>query len=266
MLKAVGAPDWQSVGAHDEQGGEVLVEVAGRLCYRSFEAGLNKNVTKVREGNKEYIGNILKQGHGSVLEHASVTFALVDVSRVLTHEVVRHRAGTAFSQESGRYIRIDDVGQFFPSALAGNALRDLAMSRGMSAGEASIWGATQQKLIGDAFRIVSEDCEHAIKTIIDALRLDEPGTPFHTKKAVTSALRRIAPGGQLTNIIVTANHRAWRHMIAMRTAYGAEEEIRLVFHLIGHELKEHFPAIYQDMSLQLEADGTHSYVFNNGKV
>jgi len=75
--------------------GEKLVELSGRNCYRSFDVGLNPNIRKVRTNSEEYHANILKVGHGSILEHATATFAFEDVSRVYTHEAVRHRAGTA---------------------------------------------------------------------------------------------------------------------------------------------------------------------------
>ena len=65
-------------------------------------AGANPNVSKVRADRREYFANILRSAHGSVLEHANYSFALRNVSRVLTHELVRHRAGSAFSQESLR--------------------------------------------------------------------------------------------------------------------------------------------------------------------
>lgn len=84
--------------------GENLVEIGGRLCYRSWKPGLNANVTRIREDSGEYLGNILKSGHGSVLEHANYSFILKDVSRVLTHELVRHRVGAAYSQESLRFV------------------------------------------------------------------------------------------------------------------------------------------------------------------
>src|SRR5262249_32603417 len=84
--------------------GELLVEFGGRACYRSWEPGLNVNVTKVRTDQREYFANILRSAHGSVLEHANYSFALRNVSRVLTHEIVRHRAGSAFSHDSLRYV------------------------------------------------------------------------------------------------------------------------------------------------------------------
>ncbi len=93
FLAALGAPKW---GLDLDNGAGELVEMAGRFCYRSFEPGLNPNVTKTRKDHKAYIGNILKQGHGSVLEHATTTVGFLNVSRVFTHEIVRHRAGTAF--------------------------------------------------------------------------------------------------------------------------------------------------------------------------
>src|ERR1022692_4579173 len=91
-----------------------LAEFAGRLCYRSWEPGLNPNVTRVRTDQDAYLANILSSAHGSVLEHVSFSFALHNVSRVLTHELVRHRPGAAISQESLRFVRLNDIPFWFP--------------------------------------------------------------------------------------------------------------------------------------------------------
>jgi len=112
--------DWKTDA---EDSGEELIEIAGRRCYQSWEtetvkvAEKNENLSKVREGNQNYIGNILKVGHGSVLEHSSVTFAFENVSRVFTHEIVRHRL-CAFSQESLRFVRPTSLDAYFPEVLA----------------------------------------------------------------------------------------------------------------------------------------------------
>jgi thymidylate synthase (FAD) len=118
-VRSVGGEAWvsrinQTSSLRD---GEVLSEAAGRLCYRSWDVGLNPNVTKVREDSGEYLLNILKTKHGSVLEHANYTFIFEDVSRVFTHELVRHRAGVAISQESLRYVRLTDIGFRIPPIL-----------------------------------------------------------------------------------------------------------------------------------------------------
>src|SRR3989344_7080667 len=113
-LKHIGIPNWQSDAPTDV---EKIIEVMGRLCYRSFEPGLNPNVTKVREHNKDYLANIIEVQHGSVLEHAFINFIFADVSRVFTHELVRHRVGVAISQESLRFVRLTDIGFWPPLVL-----------------------------------------------------------------------------------------------------------------------------------------------------
>ncbi len=66
--------------------GELLVEFGGRACYRSWEPGLNPNVSKVRTDQREYFANILRSAHGSVLEHANYSFAIRNVSRVFCYD------------------------------------------------------------------------------------------------------------------------------------------------------------------------------------
>jgi len=220
-------------------GGERIIEIAGRACYRSFEVGLNPNVTRVRQDSAEYFGNILKSGHGSVLEHATVTFGLVNVSRVFTHEIVRHRTGTAFSQESLRFVRLEDLGFWMPQVFR--------MPRHRFA----------MRFIVRAVLAVLERVQRLIAKRYD---LDETNN-FRIKKVVTSAMRRLAPIGLSTNIVITANHRAWRHMIEMRTSEHAEEELRTVMHSIAKQLRDEYPLIYQDMRI----DGK-TVTFDNPKV
>lgn len=243
MLNHLGAPEWETDA---ETGGEEIIEIGGRLCYRSFAPGLNKNVTKVREGNKPYIKNILAQKHGSVLEHAYVTFAFLDVSRIFTHEVCRHRAGTAISQESMRYVRLDDIGMYMPDCMA-----DAFLHQPLNQTVKDVWVHTVRT------------CERAISTLTEIFQLNTQPS-FEVKKMITSALRRLAPGGHTTNIMMTANHRAWRHMIELRTSAGAEEEIRKVFREVATQLQNTFPAIYQDMHDQAIPPGP--LFFDNSKV
>jgi thymidylate synthase (FAD) len=203
--------------------GELLVEFGGRACYRSWEPGLNPNVTRVRADQREYFANILQSAHGSVLEHANYSFAMRNVSRVLTHELVRHRAGSAFSQESLRYVRLTDIGFRVPPAL--EPVRDQVIS-------------------------IVEQLEEFQVSAARELNIDDDNVPFHVKKEVTSALRRLAPIGLSTDIIWTANLRTLRHVVEMRTAPGAEEELRLVFDRIGRIMQREAPGIFQDFVIQ----------------
>src|SRR5215471_7433413 len=85
---------WQT---DTEIAAEHLVETAGRVCYMSF-------VKPRPGGNQAYIGHILEVGHGSVLEHGVWNLLITGVSRSLTHELIRHRAGFGYSQLSQRYV------------------------------------------------------------------------------------------------------------------------------------------------------------------
>ena len=201
--------------------GELLVEFGGRACYRSWEPGLNPNVTRVRTDQREYFANILRSAHGSVLEHANYSFALRNVSRTFTHELVRHRAGSAFSQESLRYVRLTDIG--FRVAPALEPIRERVLS-------------------------LVEQLEEFQVSAAAELGIDDDGVPFHVKKEVTSALRRLAPIGLSTDIVWTANARTLRHVIEMRTAPGAEEELRVVFDTIARTMQAEAPGLFQDFS------------------
>lgn len=204
-------------------GGELIVEFGGRACYRSWEPGLNPNVTKVRTDQREYFANILRSAHGSVLEHANYSFAIRNCSRVFTHELVRHRAGSAFSQESLRYVRLADIGFRVPPAL--EPVREQVIS-------------------------IVEQLEEFQLSAAAELGIDAEGVPFHVKKEVTSALRRLAPIGLSTDIVWTANARTLRHVIEMRTAEGAEEELRLVFDQIARLMQVEAPGLFQDFTRQ----------------
>lgn len=231
LLKEVGAEEWKTDRV---SGSEEIIEIGGRLCYRSFAPGLNPNVTKIREGNQPYMENVLQQKHGSVLEHATVSVVFLNVSRVFTHEIVRHRAGTAFSQESLRYVRLTDLGAYLPKVFAGQH--------------------EERKMMG-VFQYLE-----VIQGVM-ANHLDLDAQDMDTKKKLTSAMRRLAPIGLTTSILVTANHRAWRHIIGMRCTPHAEEEIFTVLMGVADQFQKRYPNIYQDMALL--SDGAH---FKNEKV
>src|SRR3954451_2031275 len=101
---------WQT---DTEVAAEHLTETAGRVCYMSF--------AKPRPGgNEAYLKHILEVGHGSVLEHAVWCFVITGVSRSLTHELVRHRAGFSYSQLSQRYVDESEANFVVPPAIVGD--------------------------------------------------------------------------------------------------------------------------------------------------
>ena len=225
-LRGIGARSWVAKLENEEAAGSVqdLIESAGRICYRSWEPGLNANVTRIHEDQDEYLENILASGHGSVLEHASFSFIFRNVSRVFTHELARHRAGCAISQESMRYVRVDDIPFWFPG-----------------------WAKEEAELMLRA-KAFLDHAEEFQRWMTENFGLDEEGIPFTAKKRLTSFKRRFIPDGVATGLMWTANVRTLRHVIALRTDSAAEEEIRLVFGKVAEVMQEEAPALFRDFT------------------
>ena len=88
-----------SIRAGKDDSGSII-EVSARLCYMSFGRG--------RKDIEDFVNNLLSKGDGSVFEHVNYGFVITGVSRSLTHELVRHRAGFAYSQRSQRFVDESD--------------------------------------------------------------------------------------------------------------------------------------------------------------
>lgn len=237
-LNHIGVPEWKT---DTVSGLETIIEVMGRLCYKSFKPGLNPNVMKIRETSAEYLNNIIRVKHGSVLEHATFNFIFADVSRVFTHELVRHRVGVAISQESLRFVRLEDLGQWLPTVIMEN----------------------EQAVV--IFNSTFKHLEELQVKLTQLYRLDDTGVSFKKKKEITSAMRRIAPIGLATNIGWTANVRTLRWLIEMRTDPSAEEEMRLVFGTIAEMMIQRFPTLFGDFKPKV-IDGYQQYYTDSSKI
>lgn len=232
FLVAVGAPEWESLEPHSDA--EEIIEIMGRQCYRSWKPGLNANVVRVREGNEKYIQEgLIGVEHGSVLEHSQVSFVFRGVSRVLTHELVRHRVGIAISQESLRFVRLDDLDFWFPE-----------------------WALNQPALMERCLAAIAAD-DADQKWFAEYFKLDEKQSDedqrawFERKKCYTSFMRRFSPQGLATSIGWSANFRTLRAVIEVRTSHHAEEEIRLVFGQVAHICRERWPHIFSDYKVEM---------------
>lgn len=241
-LTSIGADKFDIFQANPYSDGDALIEFMGRICYRSFQPNLNANVTKTRSDSKEYIGNILSSGHGSVLEHPVCHWIFQDVSRVFTHELVRHRAGCAFSQESLRYVRLTDLGFWIPPSTKDNTDVDFPA----------------------LFQKVFSSLEELQFELAEKLKLD--GLPFHQKKILTSAMRRFAPIGLATTIGFSCNLRALRHILQMRVHEAAEEEINYVFGEVALIAKREWPSAFQDMDILFVEDQVVEISWKHNKV
>ncbi|HAL47720.1 MAG: FAD-dependent thymidylate synthase [SAR202 cluster bacterium] len=209
-----------------------IVEISARLCYMSYGRG--------RRDIADFIHNLLSSKDGSVFEHVNYGFVLTGVSRSLTHELVRHRAGFAFSQRSQRYVDETDSSFVVPPALAQD---------GEGAEEAS---AILEKALETATDSYA-DLVNALGSVIPRERFD---SATDRRKAIRQAARSVLPNATETKIFVTANVRAWRHFIEMRGAIYADWEIRAVALQILDLLQKEAPLLFGDFEVSDLPDGT----------
>jgi len=210
---------------------EEIVEIAGRICYMSF--GEKQSPRR----NGDYIHNLIRQGHESVLEHVSWTFLLVGISRAFTHQLVRHRVGFAFSQLSQQYHEETSATFVEPAHLQ------------------------QSPRALNAWRNAVAVSQESYKVILDSLAELEDGAGLElskkeSKRAIRSAARSVLPNATETKIVVTANARALRHFFKIRGSILGDIEMREVAAALFSQVQPEAPSLFADFTLGELRDGT----------
>ena len=181
-----------------------LIYTACRTCYSElepqdiFERATTGQVATDKQ--QDLIRRVIESGHGSTIEHIVFTFAISGVTRTLSHQLVRHRAGVAFDQQSQRYLNYKRPSYMVPGSLADapDELRDRFVTE-----------------MDDSLAFYGEMLEAGI-----------PGEDA----------RFVMPNATRTNLIMTANLRSLIHMSGLRLCTMAQWEIRRLFQLIRHEV------------------------------
>lgn len=225
--------------------GAQLCKIAGQLCYMSFGRGRTFNAQAER-----YFNNLKSSGHGSVFEHANFSLLLYGISRSVTHELVRHRAGFGFSQLSQRYV-------------SGRMLRFV---------ERPEYRKDEQFHARFLERIERAASEYAALTN-RLLEMQQAGTKILSaeaktdlRKKVQQCARSVLPNETEAPIVVTANARAWRHFIEMRASAHAEIEIRELAVRVLLCLYKTDPVLFGDYALEELPDGTYAAKTDYEKV
>ncbi len=212
----------------DADGGQALVEFAGRACYQTWSKPNPKTAT-----NSTYLRHIIDVGHFAALEHATVTFYITGLSRSCTHELTRHRH-FSYSQLSQRYVPDDDTHVVVPPGIAGDTELEEMFVKAADASRA----AYTELLAG-----------------LEAKLEDAPGQRLRHKQA-RQAARAVLPNSTESRIVVTGNYRAWRHFIAMRASEHADVEMRRLAIACLRQLLEAAPAVFADFEIATLADGS----------
>jgi thymidylate synthase (FAD) len=213
-----------------------LLKVAGQTCYASFGPKRTYNAKADR-----YFENQREGGHGSVLEHATFSFLCYGISRSNTHEIVRHRAGTAYSQLSQRYVS-GKVLRFVERP----EYRDVpSLHRRFCERVDAAW-QEYHEVADELLSLQKEGDSH-----LSAERATD------RRKRVQQTARSVLPNEVETILFMSANVRAWRHIIEMRTDSHAESEIRDLFFRVFLCLRRAEPILFGDYKVESFADGTY---------
>ncbi len=216
----------------DADGGEALVEFAGRACYQSWSKPNPKTAT-----NAGYLRHIIDVGHFSVLEHASVSFYITGISRSCTHELIRHRH-FSYSQLSQRYVPENESQIVVPPGIEDDEeLRQILCEA------------------ADASRATYSELLDKLEAKFATGQPNEKLSPLRRKQA-RQAARAVLPNATETRIVVTGNYRAWRHFIAMRASEHADIEIRRLAIACLRLLVDVAPAVFGDFEIATLADGS----------
>ncbi|CAN5716101.1 hypothetical protein BH24ACT20_BH24ACT20_13550 [soil metagenome] len=222
-----------------------LCKTAGQLCYASFGPRRTTN-----ENAASYFERLTSAGHGSVLEHASFSFLLYGISRSVTHELVRHRAGAGFSQISQRYVS-GAVLRFVerPEYQEDEDLHRLFEDRADRA--AAEYGSVAEELL--------ERQEGGAAMLSADYKTD-------ARKKVQQTARSLLPNETEAPMVFTGNVRALRHIIEMRADAHAESEIRALALRLFLCLHTSDPILFGDYQLSTLPDGTHTVATEHRKA
>jgi thymidylate synthase (FAD) len=190
-----------------------VAEYAGRICYMS-------QANPAGRTSDQYLANILTQGHGSVLEHGMFSYLIEGVSRALTHELIRHRVGTAVSQLSQRYVDAADTNFVIPPALV------------------------EQPALREEYEAF---CRRAVDAYADLVANLGDVLPEAKRKQVREAARAVLPNGTETKLVWSCNLRELRHVLLLRGSSHADAEIQQLALALLEVTRPHAPAVLADL-------------------
>lgn len=235
----------------EQSDAELLSELAGRFCYNSMMKG---------RSSQEYLKNVIEMQHGSVLEHVTFNMIIEGVSRSLTHELIRHRAGFAPSQESQRYVDAKDINFVVPPLLLFQCNDDLNHPRIIAfmercERELGFYIEEQQGYM-DAFEAEAEGLGKEL-TVKDKTLL---------KKRANEAARSVLPNAAETRLTWTGNLRALRHLFELRGDTFADLEIRRLACAMADKIIDKAPYTFFDTEIRRGDYGVNTIAVGHHKV
>lgn len=205
----------------DTDGGQALVEFAGRACYASWAKEVPATAT-----NQGFIEHILSVGHLSVLEHAGATLYITGLSRASAHELLRHRH---FS-----------ISELSPRSEPDAICEPVAISA--------------DPLLHQEFERAAQQAMRTRAALVTELEQRTPGVLG--RKQARAQANALTPAGASTTVVVTGNYRSWRHFIGMRGSDAADMGVRELAVAVLEVLQTVAPHVFSDFRISELGDGT----------
>lgn len=194
-----------------------VIFAAAKQCYSKKDAALIYQAAQKEtpEAIAKFVQELMARGHLSTVEHVTFTFAISGVSRVCTHQLVRHRLAS-FSQQSQRYVDMESFEYVIPPLIEkDNELR---------------------KKFEEIVSQIRKTYEEMKAVIVSKKNLD--------KEAINQDLRFILPQAVTTKIVVTMNCRELLHFFSERLCTRAQWEIRAAAEQMLKLCKETLPEVF----------------------
>lgn len=204
----------------------IIIERAGRTCYKSDSA-------YTQESAGEFVKQMIKSGHHSVIEHLNIT-ALFVTDRGVTHELVRHRLAS-YSQESTRYCNYskDKFGNEITVVLP--VWFDDIDEAAVNTSRLNNTGVTEREKQFCMWRSACVETENKYFALLEAGQTAQEA-------------RSVLPNSLKTEIVVTANLREWRHIFTLRCSKKAHPQIRYLMISALLSFASNWPAVFEDIA------------------
>lgn len=210
---------------------EKLIATAAKLCYS--QVGIDQIEEKLtEESTTRFLNMLMSIGHESPVEHVSFTFGIEGVSRVLTHQLVRHRIGASYSQQSQRYVKLEQFEYIIPPAIENNPKAKEMFIRAME---------EDQKYYNELTALLFE--ENYNKLLAEGL--SEKEAKSKAEKMSIEDARYVFPNACETKIVVTMNARALFNFFNHRCCNRAQWEIRELATEMLRQVRKVAPTLFK---------------------
>lgn len=233
---------------------EEVVAQAAKLCYSHVGVdGIMEKLTP--EKIEKFVDHLATIGHESPLEHVNFTFAIEGISRVTTHQLVRHRLAS-YSQQSQRYVKLEQFEYIIPPEIEKNkdakkifietmekdqqAYDELVMLLITDKIDKRHPGWTKDKKYLEEYNKYNGD-----RTLVDIFKEYNKKEYNALEKEAIEDARYVFPNACETKIVCTMNARSLLHFFNVRCCNRAQWEIRAMADEMLKECKKVAPTLFK---------------------